>query len=65
VRRAGFIYAPKQELFVAPMWTPEREDILIELCAEIDDEDTSLVERAEEAQTALSITKTFIPPRRR
>jgi hypothetical protein len=45
---AGFIYAPKQELFVAPMWTPEREDLLIELCGEIDDEDTSLVERAEE-----------------
>ncbi|WP_183769290.1 DUF3560 domain-containing protein (plasmid) [Tunturiibacter empetritectus] len=48
VRGAGFIYAPKQELFVAPMWTPEREDLLIELCGEIDDEDTSLVERAEE-----------------
>ena len=48
VRRAGFIYAPKQELFVAPMWTPEREDFLIELCGEIDDEDKSLVERAEE-----------------
>ena len=57
VRGAGFIYAPKQELFVAPMWTPEREDLLIELCGEIDDEDTSLVERAEERQTALSITK--------
>jgi hypothetical protein len=36
---------PKQELFVAPMWTPEREDLLIELCGEIDDEDTSLLER--------------------
>jgi hypothetical protein len=48
VRGAGFIYAPKQELFVAPMWTPEREDFLIELCGEIDDENTSLVERAEE-----------------
>jgi hypothetical protein len=42
VRGAGFIYAPKQELFVAPMWTPEREDLLIELCGEIGDEDTSL-----------------------
>jgi hypothetical protein len=48
VRGAGFIYAPKQEFFVAPTWTPEREDLLIELCGEIDDEDTSLVERAEE-----------------
>ena len=47
-RGAGFIYAPKQGLFGAPMWTPEREDLLIELCGEIDDEDTSLVARAEE-----------------
>jgi SAM-dependent methyltransferase len=48
VKAAGFKWAPKQELFVAPMWTPEREDLLIELCGEIGDEDTSLVERAEE-----------------
>lgn len=48
VRNAGFIWAPKQELFVAPTWTPEREDLLIELCGEVGDEDTSLVERAEE-----------------
>ncbi len=45
---AGFSWAPKQELFVAGMWTPDREDLLIEFCGEIDDEDTSLVERAEE-----------------
>lgn len=48
VRAAGFIWAPKQDLFVAPMWTPEREDLLLELCGEIGDEDTSLVDRAEE-----------------
>jgi hypothetical protein len=48
VRAAGFIWAPKEELFVAPMWTPVREDLLIELCGQIGDEDTSLVERAEE-----------------
>jgi len=48
VKAAGFIWAPKQELFVAPMWTPQREDLLIELCGEIDDEDKSLTERAEE-----------------
>ena len=48
VRAAGFIWAPKQELFVAPMWTPGREDLMIEMCGEIGDEDTSLVERAEE-----------------
>jgi phospholipid N-methyltransferase len=48
VRAAGFIYAPKQGLFVAPSWTPNREDLLIELAGEIDDEDTTLVARAEE-----------------
>src|SRR5580692_9663029 len=48
VRAAGFKWAPKQELFVAPAWMPEREDLLIELAGEIGDEDTSLVERAEE-----------------
>jgi SAM-dependent methyltransferase len=48
VKAAGFKWAPKQELFVAPAWTPEREDLLIEMCGEIEDEDKSLVERAEE-----------------
>jgi hypothetical protein len=48
VKAAGFKWAPKQELFIAPMWTPEREDLAIELCGELGDEDTSLVERAEE-----------------
>lgn len=48
VRAAGFIWAPKQDLFVAPMWTPQREDLLVELAGEIGDEDTSLVDRAEQ-----------------
>jgi hypothetical protein len=48
VKAAGFKWAPKQELFVTPMWTPDREDLLLELCEEIGDEDTSLVDRAEE-----------------
>ena len=48
VRAAGFAWAPKQELFVAPAWSPEREDLALELAGEIGDEDTSLVERAEE-----------------
>lgn len=48
VNAAGFGWAPKQELFVAPAWTPEREDLALELAGDIDDEDTSLVERAEE-----------------
>ena len=48
LKAAGFSWAPKQKFFVAPMWTPERADLLIELCGEIGDEDTSLAERAED-----------------
>jgi phospholipid N-methyltransferase len=48
VRSKGFIWAPRQGLFVAPMWTPGRADFLSSLCGEIEDEDKSLVERAEE-----------------
>jgi hypothetical protein len=48
VKAAGFAWAPKQELFVAPMWTPEREDLLLDLAGDITDEDTSLADRAEE-----------------
>jgi hypothetical protein len=47
VKAAGFRWAPKQEIFVAPMWTPERAALCEELAGEIGDEDTSLVERAE------------------
>jgi phospholipid N-methyltransferase len=46
VHAAGFRWASKQDLFVAPMWTPEREDVLLELCGDIGDEDQSLTERA-------------------
>lgn len=48
LKEAGFKWAPKQELFVAPMWTPQREDLILELCGEVGDEDTSLVDRASE-----------------
>lgn len=48
VKKAGFAWAPKQEIFVAPMWTPSREDLLLELCGEIGDEDKTLAQRAEE-----------------
>jgi len=48
VRAAGFIWAGAQKLFVAPQWTPGREDFLIELCGEIEDEDKTLQERAEQ-----------------
>lgn len=47
VKAAGFKWAPKQELFVAPMWTPAREDLCVELAGEITAEQTTLVERAE------------------
>lgn len=43
----GFRWAPKQGLFFAT-WSPRGEDLLMELCGEIGDEDTSLVDRAEE-----------------
>lgn len=46
VKAAGFSWAPRQELFVAPMWTPARHDLLVELCGEIDNEDISLEARA-------------------
>lgn len=45
VKAAGFAWAPKQELFVSPMWTPQREDLLLEMCGEIGDEGMSLEER--------------------
>jgi hypothetical protein len=48
VKAAGFAWAPKQDLFVGPAWTPEREDLLLELCGDIDDEDTTLVDRAQQ-----------------
>ena len=46
VKDAGFTWAPKQEIFVAPMWTPNRADLCIELAGEIEDEDKTLAERA-------------------
>jgi len=48
VKAMGFSWAPKQELFVAPMWTPQRADFLEEFAGEIEDEDTSLCDRAEQ-----------------
>lgn len=46
VKAAGFVWAPKQGLFVAPSWSPLREDLALELAGEIDDEDYSPEERA-------------------
>ncbi|EQA97258.1 hypothetical protein L286_23315 [Sphingobium sp. HDIP04] len=46
MKEAGFVWAPKQELFVAPKWTPAREDLAIELAGEIEAEEMTLAERA-------------------
>jgi hypothetical protein len=46
VKAAGFKWAPKQELFVAPAWSPAREDLAIELAGEIEAEESTLAERA-------------------
>ena len=48
IKAHGFSWAPKQELFVAPMWTPERQQLLEMWCGEVGDEDKSLVDRATE-----------------
>ena len=47
IRENGFKWAPKQKLFVAPKWTPYREDICLTLAGEITPEQTTLIERAE------------------
>ena len=46
VKEAGFKWAPKQELFVAPKWTPAREDLAMELAGDIEAEEMTLAERA-------------------
>lgn len=48
LKSAGFAWAPQQKIFVAPAWTPCREDVALAFCGEIGDEDTSLTERAED-----------------
>ncbi len=45
-RDLGFRWAPKQECFICPAWSPAAEDFLLTLCDEIDDEDTTPEERA-------------------
>lgn len=46
VKAHGFSWAPKQKVFIAPMWTPSREDFLLSLVDEIEDEDSTTEERA-------------------
>ena len=46
-KEEGFKYAPKQELFVAPKWTPSREDFCIKVAGDIEAEQSTMLERAE------------------
>ena len=48
VKAAGFSWAPQQDQFIASMWTPARADLCIELAGEIGDDDSSLIDRAED-----------------
>jgi len=48
IKAASFIWAPKQGFFVAPAWTPERADLLQAWAGEVGDEDSTLMQRAEE-----------------
>lgn len=47
LKTQGFGWAPKQELFVKPSWSPEAEDLCIRLAGTIEPEDTTMAERAE------------------
>lgn len=47
VKSAGFKWAPRQGLFVAPRWTPGRENVCLELAGEIQPEEMTIAERAE------------------
>jgi hypothetical protein len=48
IKAAGFKWAPKQELFVCPRWTPQAEDAALDLCGDIGDEEQPAAERAAE-----------------
>lgn len=47
LKTAGYGWAPKHECFYS-VWTPQRERVALQFADEIEDEDKSLVERAEE-----------------
>lgn len=48
LEKFGFKLAPLQELYFAPNWTPARVDFCLQLAPEIEEEETSLAERAEQ-----------------
>lgn len=45
VKAHGFLWAPKQGLFVAPRWSPKREDLAISLAGELEPEHMTLPHR--------------------
>lgn len=47
LRAQGFIWAPKQDLFVKPSWSPQAEDLCVRLAGSIEPEESTMVERAE------------------
>lgn len=47
VSAVGFRWAPKQRQFICPAWNPEAADVCQELAGSIEDEDSTLMERAE------------------
>ena len=48
LKAAGFAWAPKQDQFIASMWTPVRADLCVDLAGEIGDDDSNLIDRAED-----------------
>ncbi len=46
IKKAGFRWASKQSLWVAPAWSVACENLLLELCGEIEDEDYSPEDRS-------------------
>ncbi|CAI9395576.1 DUF3560 domain-containing protein (plasmid) [Citrobacter telavivensis] len=55
IHAVGFRWAPKQGLFVAPAWTPAREDMLLSLAGDIEDDDNTLFERQEQRADRFSV----------
>jgi len=54
---SGFLWSNKRQAFVAPKWTPEREDLLLELCGQIGDENGNLVGSAEPYSKCIATTE--------
>ena len=46
-KKLGFRWAPKQEIFVHPRWTPQIEDFCLKMAGSIEPEEMTMVERAE------------------